>query len=237
MAEQYQIFVSDGDTIFEFTGKLDLISSFSHSLSSKMTDVAVEDGFVISDHSQIQPVTIQLEAVVTNLYDNTRTRQATEALFSAVGQATGLEGDVLLQQTENLLESIPTQRERRPEIVMRELVDLKDKRRILTIHSMLNSYDNMMVTSISAKEDVSTGDALHVRIGLKQLRIARTEKYRKFVRIDQDVLYAPVGPDRDEFQPYVDALSEPVAPVRTTPVAIQSGPLLNFGGGQAGYYY
>jgi hypothetical protein len=60
----------------------------------------------------------------------------------------------------------------RPQATLADLVKLKSERSLLTISSLLASYDNMVIEKISVRETFATGTSLQANIELRQITFA-----------------------------------------------------------------
>jgi hypothetical protein len=183
-------FTGDNGSIIELVGKIDLVSEFSQQDSSKITDVPVESGGSISDHVIDQPVSLNLSAIVTNLYYDSAPAPMNDFVSQDyIGMPSSLDDtgtDLLAIAYDMISKNLNSLSVKagRPQAVYDELRQFKKKRIFFTIHSMLGIYENMLIEDLSATEDSTTGTALFVRIGMKEVRFAESKVRTEVVVID-----------------------------------------------------
>jgi hypothetical protein len=207
--KQYKIFLTgDNGTLIELIGKIDLIPEFSHTSSSKITDVPVESGGSISDHVIHQPETLSISAIVSNIYHD----PIYEPMFDSV------DGILTAEQRMSQFDSGVAVQAGRPEAVYNELLTFKKNKQMFTIQSMLGVYQNMLIQDISSTENSSTGTALFVRIGMKEMVFAESSFSTETVVIDsKKIAVLPIKEQPKKVKPAWTNEEERIAYINSCP--------------------
>lgn len=131
--------------------EIDCIVSEQHAGEVEITEHPVEDGSAIADHARPKAMMLTLEGIVTNTPITPEQAQRA-GLDGVVGHAAG-----------------------RYQTVWQQMMALKDAATLLTIVTNLCTYDNMVIQSLTAPRDRTTGDALRFTMQLKQIRIVKNK--------------------------------------------------------------
>lgn len=134
------------------TVTLDCTVSESHSDEVEITAHPVETGATISDHIRKQPITLELEGVITN----------TPVIFLASVQA----------ESPVDLDFIPCW-----DRVTRgydELRRIQDSGELVDVVTSLREYKSMAIQSLGVRRDASTGNVLSVSITLREVILAKS---------------------------------------------------------------
>jgi hypothetical protein len=89
-----------------------------------------------------------------------------------------------VQIVSNTSEDFPTGAQGYAEDGYARLLDIRDKRRVVTIVTVLRTYTDMMMTSLDVPRDARSGDALLFTATFKQIRFA--ELRRKEVTVAKE---------------------------------------------------
>jgi len=151
--KEYYIGLIDesGEVVIDLSGKIDLISSLSATRSSKVTSVPVEDGRSVSDHVVDMPVTLDIDAVVSNIWYD------------------GIEKG-------------------RPESTYTLLVEMKKRRSLFVVQSMVGIFDNMLISDLSHTESSETGTSLHIKISMTEMKFAISKESFEVFRIRPELI-------------------------------------------------
>jgi hypothetical protein len=153
--------------------RLDFDASVRESFEStaEVTEHAVESGVAISDHVKQNADVLTIEAVVTNA-----------PIVTPAHAADGATGSVQAVQltvgnkriTVNVLQfSNVFDRRREVDRILREL---KNTGQLLTVYTGLRTLENVIVERYGVERSAENGDALHLTLAVKQLRIASTQR-------------------------------------------------------------
>jgi hypothetical protein len=118
---------------------LDASLSESHSFGSTVTRYPVEDGSLISDHTQLEPIELSMEGIVTNA--------SLDPLYQRLYSGTS-----------------------RMHEAMRALLEIRQKRDVVTINTGLAVYDMMVLTNITFPRDPQTGESLRFNSTWTQIK-------------------------------------------------------------------
>ena len=202
MAEQYSIWIQDesksGDGLL-LKGNIDLVEDLDGSFKSRITSIPVEDGSVIADNVYDDPTVIKIKAIVTNttsgganaIQNQYEVNEATSLILGSFQSAQTLSEDELNQVRSIRRDAINQDnriQSKRPSNALAELIELKNKRTFLRIDSLLRSYSNMLIESISYKENYGTGSALLVTIQLKEVIIAKRVETNVYIIPSDQIL-------------------------------------------------
>lgn len=150
-------------------GSISIDASLSevHSSSLKTTDNPVENGFDATDHAQIEPKTLQLECVLTDVPIRVGLLDSALGIFETVKSMAG--------------------KNKRAYDNYEKLLELQKNRTPITITTGLKSYDNMLIENIMVDRDSNIGDAIKLRISLKEIKILNSKNV-KIENLKSDVL-------------------------------------------------
>ena len=148
--------------------ELDLILDESHSKNAQVTENPLQDGRAVSDGIYLE----LREGSLTGLVSNHSIKH------SVPPDRQTAEG--LLDKAENY------QLENRANQAWEDLKSLMDSKRLVTIVTSLEVYNNVAITSIETERDGDTGDALEIKVGFKQVQK---------VQLREDKVTAQVQPE------------------------------------------
>lgn len=205
MPSRYEIYITgetpDGDATFTLLdGKMDLISSVNHMHKSRITTVPVQDGSVLTDNIRNEPVVLNLVAHVSDYYtegaeDQIAKIQELEDHLNRFWQVSELLNapQDLLKGTADFIKGIFREEPElgevqyqkkamgRPEQALADLLKKKTERTLLSVSTMLTSYDNLLIESLSFSESFETGRSLVVNITLKEVLFASQTESKTLV--------------------------------------------------------
>lgn len=134
---------------------VDATVSETHLSSCDLTENPVEDGAKITDHVQLKPSELTIEgvisdsplgyAVVGNIQNLVR---STKSLFGGSSRSIDAYNDLLL---------------------------LQKSRQPFTVITGLKRYENMIMTELSVPRTAQTGNAIHFRASMKEIRIVKSK--------------------------------------------------------------
>ena len=192
MAREYEIKIKSPNagqnSALIADGTIDLIEDFGHDFTTQFTDVPLEDGASIVDHAIDSPFRIRVNIVVTNLHTQSpemkeaRRREIEDRLFAdeltneQIASADFLSEDskAYLRSKNIDVESYDDVQEGRPTASLEDLLKLKSERQLLTVTSLLFTYEDMVIEKISAQENAGNGTALIARIDMRQIVFAKS---------------------------------------------------------------
>lgn len=129
--------------------ELDASISEAHEYESEITEHPVEGGANVADHIRNKPHTLKIEGVVTNT-------------------------PILQAQDVERLGGFAKGRTGRAEDAFQALMNLRDRRELVTVATRLKTYESMAIQSISVPRNAKTGDALRFSITLRHVRIVES---------------------------------------------------------------
>lgn len=132
-------------TILIGTYTVDATLSEGHTLDSEVTDYPVETGGSITDNVRPKPITVTLEGIVS------------DTPIGKIADLRNSEGD------NGQMDFSPT------DDALAALTAIRDAREPITIASSLQSWDNMVMTSLSIPRDSQTGNALRFSATFQQV--------------------------------------------------------------------
>jgi len=162
---------------------IDATLSENHRSIVEPTDSAIEDGSVISDHLDIQPKEITIEAVVSN-----NPLSITQAV---IGNAAGLVGSVIGRGSQsnisgaiasgslaaygNAIARTVVNEGNRAKMAMEKLQAAQESGVTLSIKTRLKNYTNMILRDFTATRDASTGNVLQFTAVLREIRLVTSQ--------------------------------------------------------------
>lgn len=141
---------------------VDASISEQHNSEVEVTDHDVEEGSPISDHARVKPVTLTMEALITNTPINR-------------GQALRIvESNGIQFQTPNQSEQLRGVAGY-AEQSFAKLETLRDSVKLITVITALKTYSNMILTSLSVPRNASIGEALRFTATFKSVRLVKNQ--------------------------------------------------------------
>lgn len=134
---------------------IDATVSEEHRSTCELTENPVEEGAKITDHVQLQPSELTIEGVITD---------------SPLGYA-------LIGNIQNIVRSVSTLfgQASRSIDAYKDLLDLQKSRKPFTVITGLKRYENMILTELSVPRTAETGNAIHFRAVMKEIRIVKSK--------------------------------------------------------------
>lgn len=133
---------------------LDLILSEEHSLNAVVTEHPIQNGSSVADHVSILPQSGTFKALVSNYSISTAEADKDEDWMDTYRRA------------ESRQASMPN----RAQEAWIALKELERRREPITIVTVLEVYDNVILTGIRTTLDEETGDALEIEISYQQVK-------------------------------------------------------------------
>lgn len=156
---------------------LDAVVSETHRYGNTLTQNPVESGAMITDHIINEPITLRMEALVSDAPLGLKSALAAGAAGLA-SQALGVSGALGAVAAGAAAVGAGAltgaSRGSASRDAFKLLVDLWKGRKIITVVTGLQVYKNMAIESLEFPRDTATGRALRIQIALKQVRIATT---------------------------------------------------------------
>lgn len=122
---------------------IDCTLSETHSFDSDVTEFPIESGSVITDNVRLQPMTIDLDCIVSN-------NPFGEIASNVITQSFSPDPDLPTQSLNALRSSVAYQR----------MIDIRDKREPITIRTSRGTFTNMVLKTLGIPRDDKTGDAI-----------------------------------------------------------------------------
>lgn len=132
----------------------DAVLRESHHSELTVTDNPVETGNVVSDHAYMAPLRLEIEAMVSDVYWGD---------VDASGNKVPTDGDVWASAAG------------RGQNAFSLLQGLQASAEPFSVQTGLKLYSNMVVTSLDADQDVSTGNVLRFRAALREVQFVTTQ--------------------------------------------------------------
>lgn len=128
---------------------IDVAVSEDHQFDSDVTDWPVEQGADITDNARARPITVTVNGLVSDTpIGDLATTRATETAAGSGGNGSRPSNDAFAR-----------------------LLAIRDARQPVSITTSLQTFPNMMLTSLSVPRDAKTGKSLRFRATFKQVRI------------------------------------------------------------------
>jgi len=157
---EYKLLTEDSEI------KIDTVLSEGHSSSLSLTKFAVEQGADMSDHYVINPVVFNLTGVISDISSNEFVDFALTGLAKkAVDSVVGLFGE-----DEDTEESGT-----KSQLAWKQLKALQQSGEFIIYNSNLEVYENMLITSLTVKQNSETSRAINFDMTLEQVLIADLE--------------------------------------------------------------
>jgi len=173
--------------------ELDAVLSETHNNQVRLTKNPVELGADITDHSIVEPKTINIVAQVSD------TPLGTAALGQIVDLVTGLFGTATSQNIT------------RSNAAYNAMVQLMEQREPIEVQTKLKLYENMVITSLSTTQDKNSSRIVLMTINLEEVLITESQ----IVKLDPDQLAE--GSAREQgTSPEKKGRQEPVTPNEAT---------------------
>lgn len=167
--------------------ELDASISESHERSTTITENEVEDGAVISDHAKLNPIKLNLEALISDspltlfnsiagLGASTLASRASGLVGTAVSTAASFGAKKLIESGKagSVEGIVSNNRTKNPEDAYKYLCELWANRTPFTVQTALQKYDNMMIENLSIPRTANNGKSLRFSVSLKQITIVES---------------------------------------------------------------
>jgi len=169
----------------DFIALLDLEATIkeTHTMTTELTENPIEDGGYVTDHANIKPRELQIEAIIT---DNPISFQA-----AIIGNAAGLVGGIIGRAVKNnyvqaiatgALASIVTKIAKlsnpgsRTGDAMDKLIGAWEGATPISVTESLRQYQNMVITNMVFNRDKETANTLKFTVTLKEIRVVTGKK-------------------------------------------------------------
>lgn len=144
-----------------FLLELDTTLKEEHTADSKTTKHPVEQGVKVTDHVRPEPRELVIEGIVSNTPVTQRQyNQASTALnppYQMLG--TSASAGTTVAKVSGWAE-----------YVWKTLVDARDKSMLFTVMANVDTYADMVMTSLKATKDAKTGDSIRLNLKFEELR-------------------------------------------------------------------
>lgn len=134
---------------------IDASVSETHSFTAAVTDFPVEEGAAISDNVRANPVSLRIEAFISDF-----------PLNSGGVNALGI-GSLNFNRPSKRLETSSE--------IVKKLRDIQTQGILVSVDTGLQHYDNMVIESFEVPRDKSLKGGIRVNFSLKQVRVVTTE--------------------------------------------------------------
>lgn len=147
--------------------ELDVATRINHTTQAQLTQIEIEDGSNINDHYRVMPRSLTIEGIVSgNPLDITSFLTGL-----GIGQLSGLAGSAVAAIAGDLLND-SDERKLDAYLALEALVESATPFDVVT---PLNTYENMMMTSLAYNEDKSSGNSLFFTANLQQVVIVESQ--------------------------------------------------------------
>lgn len=167
-----------------------------------ITENEVESGVDVTDHSQLKPAQLTIEGVISD----------TPLGYAVIGNI------------QNVVRTVETLfgRKSRSVDAYNDLLALQKSRTPFTVTTGLRRYTNMMLMELSVPRTPQTGQAIHFRAVMKEVRFVSLKTISPPVSLSVSSLAAPIVDKGNKVTPAVDAGSSFDAGQSTLSGAFQS---------------
>lgn len=157
--------------------EIDATPSETHSYSADVTDHAVEKGANVSDHVRMKPLNLRLECIFTDypLVRDNKNRIGNDIGVGTLSSTAALELKAFKPSgTGNNITKNPF--EGRWKTLFSELQTMQTNGTLIQVLTTPKTYDNMVITDISAPRDKDSKGAIKFSLSLKQIRVVQTQQ-------------------------------------------------------------
>lgn len=148
--------------------EIDVVLTESSTDSAETTDHPVEQGFDVSDHARLKPVTLQITGIISNTPVGAVQSQRVVSLGGGVTFTS--------VSTERVGGAIGF-----AERAAADLRKLLEARQLVTVTTSKRVYTDMMLTDLITPRDGKTGDALTFQATFKRVRIVQNKTTRRVI--------------------------------------------------------
>ncbi len=159
---------------------VDVVRDMSVGFNTEYTDMPLESGVNVSDHAITKPITLNMSVIISNtplrvkelptnlavglvgsMFDNTIANIALSEAVIKIKQD-------LINQNELL----------RSKLGLEKIEEIMTKCVPLQIYTAKRDYQNMVLTSVSLNDDVTTANALILSLSFKEIRLINIDDMR-----------------------------------------------------------
>lgn len=165
-----------------------------HGSAVKITDFPVQDGSLGSDHAVIQPVSLSIDIMMSDVHTggrilqsdgNGRNRNSTSDVLRRVYNS--LKGTMKINDY-GLLNFGGIKKDgsgtSRSVQIYNELLALQKERQLIEVVTRLGTYKNMIIESISVPDDYKTYNALRCTVKLREVITVSVAEFTSAIRQD-----------------------------------------------------
>lgn len=165
-----------------------------HGSSVKITDFPVQDGSLGSDHAVIQPVSLSIDIMMSDVHTGGRILQG-----DGTGRNKNSTSDVLRRVYNSLKGTMKINDygllnfggikkdgsgTSRSVQIYNELLALQKERQLIEVVTRLGTYKNMIIESISVPDDYKTYNALRCTVKLREVITVSVAEFTSAIRQD-----------------------------------------------------
>lgn len=162
---------------------LDASISEDHQRNAQITDSEIEDGALVSDHIILEPVRLELEALVSDVpvqaispvFGTAIGAIQQSAAQAAGGGLLGQAASAVTGETVGSLLGLVTGTPRDPRDAWKVLEALWKAREPFNMITALTRYENMVIETLSAPRSADVGKALRFNVSMRQVTIVTSE--------------------------------------------------------------
>lgn len=133
---------------------MDATLSESHGFSAEVTDFPVESGSDKSDNVRPKPVTLRIDAFVSDF---------------------PLQSNITQQLAAGAFTQRPSAELRRAQNTLDGLIALKDKGVTITVTTGIRTYKNMVLTQIDVNRDKNIAQGIRMTITMREIQVVKTQ--------------------------------------------------------------
>jgi hypothetical protein len=162
--------IQNNDTIVQFDASI----KETHKLDSTATRFPIEGGQSISDHMIVQPISLELQGIITDTPLGTDQQLKTEVATTLTSSLIPPVGVVAAAAAYSFFSASASSSS--PSVAAYgKLLQLVQNSQPVNVYTSLYFYQNMWITGISAPRDSETGKALIFTMSLEQLIIVQPQ--------------------------------------------------------------
>lgn len=135
---------------------LDCADGIEPNLTADVAEHPVEVGANIVDHVRPLPVVLTIKGWISNT-------------------PVGPEAEARVERATGTVGLIPGGTTGYAETLLNRLIDLRDNPQLVSVTTSRRSYENMVLASLSAPQDATTGDSVMLSMEFHQVRLVKTK--------------------------------------------------------------
>lgn len=159
---------------------LDMSNEISHGNEAEPTDNPVEDGVDVTDHVDIKPKTLSFRGIMSEAPISIG-QAVVGNVAGAVGAVTGgaiggIGGSIVAASVSALGGLLLNGQGNRVLDAHNTMLDIMERKVLVTIITGLRAYNNMVLTSYNPVENTANGESLVFTASFRELRVVKSEQ-------------------------------------------------------------